>query len=341
MVVGYTIIGGFLAAVWTDLFQSVLMFLGVLSLLPLAVTAAGGMEQATLTAVSHTDARFAWGPGYSADGRSFHTVGLALSYFFVSSSPAWARPRAWSGSWRPAPRRRIRRAVVLLGVYNLGIYLPLVVISIAARSVLPRLSAPDEVIPRLAFGTTRELWGGSLVAGLILAAPFGAVMATVSSYLVVISVRCRARCVCQRLLRPAASDAELRRLSRLTMVVVGAVAVLANLRPVAYLQAVVVFSSTSAAATFVVPALMMAFWRRATTAGRLSAMLAGSAVMFALFATGWALSWRGYDPMIGPATSFRPYYLLGLEPIVWGLAGSLTAGVGVSLVTAPPSPRRA
>ena len=112
------------------------------------------------------------------------------------------------------------------------------------------------------------------------------------------------------------------------MVVVGAIAVVANLRPVAYLQAIVVFSSTSAAATFVVPALMMAFWRRATTAGALAAMLAGSATMLGLFAAGWILSWRGYDPMIGPATRFRPYYLLGLEPIVWGLAASLARGRG-------------
>jgi sodium/pantothenate symporter len=112
----------------------------------------------------------------------------------------------------------------------------------------------------------------------------------------------------------------------------------ANLRPVAYLQAIVVFSSTSAAATFVVPALMMAFWRRATTAGAHAAMLAGSATMLALFATGWTLSWRGFDPMIGPATAFRPYYLLGLEPIVWGLVVSLAAGVGVSLVSSPPGP---
>src|SRR5439155_6641433 len=32
-VVGYTLIGGFLAAVWTDLFQSVLMWIGVMLLL--------------------------------------------------------------------------------------------------------------------------------------------------------------------------------------------------------------------------------------------------------------------------------------------------------------------
>jgi SSS family solute:Na+ symporter/sodium/pantothenate symporter len=337
VVVGYTVIGGFLAAVWTDLFQSVLMLLGVLLLLPLSLAAAGGMERVTLNAVAHTGPAFAWGPGFSEDGRAFHTVGLALSYFFVFIFSGLGSPAGMVRVMATRSAATLRRAVVLLSVYNLGIYLPLVVICVAARSVLPRLSAADEVIPRLAFGTTRGLWGGSLLAGLILAAPFGAVMATVSGYLVVIASGV-VRDVYQRFLRPGAGDAELRRLSQLAMVAVGAVAVVANLRPVAYLQAVVVFSSTSAAATFVVPALMMAFWRRATAAGAFAAMLAGTTTMLALFATGWALGWHGYDPMIGPKTSFRPYYLLGLEPVVWGLPASLAAGVGVSLVTAPPGP---
>jgi sodium/pantothenate symporter len=153
VVVGYTIIGGFLAAVWTDLFQSVLMFLGVVALLPLAVAAAGGMERATLTAVSHTGARFAWGPGYAPDGRSFHTVGLAVSFFFVYIFSGMGSPAGLVRVMATRSSATIRRAVVLLAVYNLGIYLPLVVISIAARSVLPRLSAPDSApVGRLAAG---------------------------------------------------------------------------------------------------------------------------------------------------------------------------------------------
>ena len=43
---------------------------------------------------------------------------------------------------------------------------------------------------------------------------------------------------------------------------------LANINPVDYLQVIVVFSGTGAAATFCVAALMLAFWRRATVAGR-------------------------------------------------------------------------
>src|SRR5688572_22168354 len=50
-VVGYTMIGGFLAAVWTDLFQSVMMFIGVLILLGLSLYAAGGLENATRVAM--------------------------------------------------------------------------------------------------------------------------------------------------------------------------------------------------------------------------------------------------------------------------------------------------
>src|SRR5579863_1729331 len=55
-VVGYTLLGGFLAAVWTDLFQSVMMFVGVVVLLVLALWQAGGLEQATRKAIENTDA---------------------------------------------------------------------------------------------------------------------------------------------------------------------------------------------------------------------------------------------------------------------------------------------
>jgi SSS family solute:Na+ symporter/sodium/pantothenate symporter len=82
--------------------------------------------------------------------------------------------------------------------------------------------------------------------------------------------------------------------------------------------------------------LMIAYWRRATVAGAMAAMIAGAVTMLALFVTGWL----GPDPMIGHATKFRPCYLLGLEPIVWGLAASTLAGVAVSLLTRPPAPER-
>jgi Na+/proline symporter len=118
------------------------------------------------------------------------------------------------------------------------------------------------------------------------------------------------------------------------MIGVGAIAVLANIKPVAYLQAIVVFSGTGAAATFCVPALMLAFWRRATVPGMLAGLLGGAGTMVTLYTLGFI--GFGKDHLIGPVTSFRPYYLCDLDPLLWGLAVSLVAGVAVSLNTSPP-----
>jgi SSS family solute:Na+ symporter/sodium/pantothenate symporter len=40
--------------------------------------------------------------------------------------------------------------------------------------------------------------------------------------------------------------------------------------------------------------------------------------------------------MMGIASTFRPYFLLGIDPIVWGLVASCLCGIGTSLLTAPP-----
>jgi len=60
----------------------------------------------------------------------------------------------------------------------------------------------------------------------------------------------------------------------------------------------------------------------------LVSMLAGAAMALALFTCG---------PLLESKKLFDPYQLLGLDPIVWGLAASAVAGVLVSLLTAPPS----
>ena len=212
------------------------------------------------------------------------------------------------------------------------IYLPLVVICICGRALIPDLQPgqTDEIVPRMAMKMTADLPFGSFWGGLILAAPFGAVMATVSSYLVVIASGL-VRDVYQRFINPRASTRTLRLLSSAAMVIVGGIAVVANIRPVAYLQAIVVFSGTGAAATFCMPGLLLAYWRRATVPGIVASMLAGAGSVLGLYVCGFM--GVGGDPLIGPVTSFRPYYLLGLDPILWGLASSLVVGVVVSLLT--------
>jgi sodium/pantothenate symporter len=436
-VVGYTLIGGFLAAVWTDLFQSVIMWIGVMILLPLTLIAVGGIGAATdqlrtevaFEKVSKED-REARLPARQASHEHLRELFASLEQFAgrndgrlpsdlselganakrLSVDPVTGKAIGYSGaglSLAPpnSPRRTIvattppdeagwqsvlysngntrsgiisqpgelitgpgpfnwlplataisffftwvfaglgstagtvrvmatkstntlRRSIVLLGGYNLCIYIPLILICISGRALIPDLPPhqSDEIVPRMALLTTRPLPGGSLITGLILSAPFGAVMATVSSYLVVIASGL-VRDVYQRFINPEATPRELKRLAYLVMVVVGAIGLAANIDPVDYLQTIVVLSGTCGATSFVVPYLMMAYWRRATAAGAIAGMLVGAAITLTLYVIGTIKA--------GQLAAFRPY---DYDPIILGLAGSLIAGVAVSLLTPRPDP---
>jgi SSS family solute:Na+ symporter/sodium/pantothenate symporter len=328
-VVGYTLIGGFLASVWTDLFQSVLMAIGVMILFALVVPAASrlGLERPTLDAVAATGPEFAFGPGYlKKDGPPFLMLGAAISLFFVWPIGGIGSPASMVRVMACKDNDSMRRSIVLLSFYNLLIYIPLIVICICGRALLPSVAHEDEIIPRLAIWSTSGWSGGSLISGLILSAPFGAVMATVSTYLVVIASGV-VRDIYQRFVRPAAGDAEIRRVSHAVMIAFGLIGVAANINPVEFLQKLIVFSTTSTASTFVAPALMLAFWRRATAAGAMAGMLAGATTILALFLCGRLLENKNL---------FDPYQLFSLDPIIWGLLASAVAGVCVSLFTAPP-----
>jgi SSS family solute:Na+ symporter/sodium/pantothenate symporter len=328
-VVGYTLVGGFLASVWTDLFQSVLMAIGVVLLFVLIVPTAsqGGLEKMTLDAMRnspHAGEQMALGPGLiqrTNQVEPFLPIGAAASMFLVWIFGGIGAPSGMVRLMACKDTATMRRSIVLLSGYNLLIYLPLVVVCIAAHRVMPALEAgkSDEVIPRLAIWSTQGFAGGSLVAGLILTAPFGAVMASVSSFLVLIASGL-VRDIYQRLLRPRAGDAEIRRVTRTAMIGVGAMALVANLWPVDYLQMLIVLSSEAIAASLSVPAILLAHWRRATAWGMMAAMLAGVLTTLVPFV------WQG---------SLNPT-IWGLRPVVFGLAASLTAAVVVSLLTAPP-----
>lgn len=445
-VIGYTLIGGFLAAVWTDLFQSIMMFVGVMILLPLTLIASGGIAKSTerlrhevsfkpppnaastdekavalrariaeharhepmlqkvygdleayaaknsgllppklarevlgstpteedlsnityvgggveinsreepmrqviaytaavldrdngapIRSVLYSNGKVRTGvcsdPGQMISGPGPHgwlPITGAFSMFFVWVFSGLGSPAGVVRVMASKSTSTIRRSIFLLAVYNMGIYLPLIVICICGRTLVPDLeyfNKSDEIIPRLSLLGTSQLPGGSWVAGLILAAPFGAVMATVSTYLVVIASGI-VRDVYLRFINPKASEKTVKWLSRVAMVVVGGIAIGANIRPQAFLQDIVVFSGTSGACTFVVAFFMTAYWTRATAAGTIAAMLGGAGVVLGL-----------YLPNLWMNGKFQAAKPFGFDAIIWGLSASLVAGIVVSLCTRTP-----
>ncbi len=332
-VILYTAVGGFLAAVWTDVFQSIIMAIGVLILFPLAMNACGGLEKATFDAMSVKTLGdgFAFGPGAGFPGRQFHPITLAISFFVMWAITGMGQPSTLVRLMAFRDSRTLRWSIIYVSIYNIIIYIPLILIFVAARSILPDLAKPDEVMPRLVTKLANPY-----VAGIILAAPYGAVMSTVSGFLLLISSGI-VRDVYQRFINPVASEKRIELLSYIFTVGVGVLVALIAIKPPQLLQLLVVFASAGMAAAFLVPAMMAAFWRRATATGAITAMIAGVSTILSLYVAGFFVG----DQKIGPpAAAFGAYYLLGFDPCVWGLLASAVGGVVGTLLSAPPDPAR-
>src|SRR5690606_22054628 len=105
----------------------------------LAIVAVGGLDTATIESVTHTGPGYVFGPGYSEDGRQFHTLGLAISFFFVWVFAGFGSPASVVRVMASKDTQTIRRSIIVLALYNSMIYLPLVAICICARAVFPDL----------------------------------------------------------------------------------------------------------------------------------------------------------------------------------------------------------
>jgi Na+/proline symporter len=157
-------------------------------------------------------------------------------------------------------------------------------------------------------------------------------MATVSSYLVVIASGV-VRDIYQRYLRPHATQNEIRNLAYVAMIVVGIVAILANIRPVDHLQKLVIFSTTNTGCAFLMPLLMLCYWRRANGAGALAAMSAGVLTVVALYGAGII-----HD---GDWTKLNPIRPLSFDPMIWGNLVAIAVGLVITLLTPPPEEKLA
>jgi SSS family solute:Na+ symporter/sodium/proline symporter len=151
-----------------------------------------------------------------------------------------------------------------------------------------------------------------LVGAIFLGAVFAKVVSTGNNYLFSPATNV-VHDVFERLSSKPAGDRRLLLLSRLTVVVLGIIALAQSFQPSVLATAVYAYDVYGAGLT---PAIVAAFfWKRTTTAGGLSSIGAGT-----LVAVVWKIGGlEAHFPMIFPA-----------------LAASLVCLVGVSLLTAPP-----
>ena len=294
-------------------------------------------QDVTLSRVSTKSVSYAYGadtpgvyvsgPGPSAtDSVGFLSLSVAISFFFM-----WAI----SGSGQPSNMVRLmafkdamtlRRAIFTVAIYYTCIYVPLVFIFCCARVLVPGMEAePDRIMPEIAVYLTNGI-GAAWLGGLLIAAPFAAVMSTVDSFLLMIS-SAMVRDIYQRNINPDASEGTIKKLSYLCTMIVGSAAMIVAINPPDFLQDIIVYVGSGLAACFLAPVIFLLYWPRSNVQGSTIGMLAGFSAHFSMYVMG-----AFYNDSF-----FRPYRLLNFDPIIVGLVVSFTVTYLATLATpAPP-----
>ncbi|MFK7776569.1 MAG: hypothetical protein QM501_00430, partial [Gimesia sp.] len=434
-VILYTTYGGFHAVVWTDVMQGIVMVVGVLIMLPLAISQAGGLENTTRLMAKMTPPRvsdpdkggitltlnkpsqeptiiekgtwitdeplpggkvpllfrvtqeieipagglsvnevkvlqlttlediqrilgrrereeflddvrvsnidlvsYAYGEDESQKGTyvvgpgpdpknssGFLPLSLAISFFFMWAISGTGQPANMVRLMAFRDSKTLQRSICTVAIYYTLIYFPLVIIFCCARVLLPGMeSESDRIMPAMAVYLTENIGMGWL-AGLLVAAPFAAVMSTVDSFLLLIS-SAWVRDVYQRNINPEASEKTMKLLSYLATLIVGTAAMVVAINPPQFLQDIIVYVGSGLAASFLAPIIYGLYWRRVNAAGAMGAMIGGFSVHLAMYVTGYFVN----------GSFFRPYQLFDFDPIIIGLFVSFVSGFVVTKLTAPP-----
>jgi Na+/pantothenate symporter len=328
-VVAYTTYGGFWAVTWTDVLQGLVIVAGALLLMGFALAKVGGLGEATRK-LQTIDPKLLTAPGPD----DYVPLGLAVSFFFLWTIGSMGQPVGMVRLMACPDTPTLRRSLFMIGLFYALIYLPLVITFVCARALYPNEfmgeGQSDNVMPAMALALTKD-W--PLLGGLILAAPYAAAMSAVAGFLLLMSSSL-VRDIYQRNINPTVSPRLIRRVSYATTAVVGIFVTLVALRPPDFLQFLIIFTGAGMACTFLAPVAMALYWRRATRAGALAALIGGFATVLGLYGLGWL--GVGKAGLTGPAAKdIAPVYLFGLDPIIHGLVVSFGLGIIVSLLTKP------
>lgn len=271
---------------------------------------------------------FAPGPDATRDV-GFLPLSLAVSFFLMWTFSTAGQPSNMVRLMAFNNTQTLRRAIFTVSIYYTLIYFPLVIIFCCARVLLPGWETePDRIMPEMARATS-ALANMPWLAGLLLAAPFAAVMSTMDSFLLMISSAV-VRDVYQNNYNPHATETTIKRITYATTFLVGVIGMVAAINPPTLLQDIIIFTGTGLSTSFLVAAFLMLYWPRFNLPGAFSAIVSGFGAHVALYMIG---------TLQHPKFAMTAYEPMGFHPFVCGTLVSLIVSIIVTVVTKRPPSR--
>jgi len=313
VVMAYSISGGFLAVVWSDVFQGTLMFVGLVALPAVAWASLDGSLSDQLTAIDPSLLSPAGPEGWTAEAIA-GTLSLALiGLGFLGSPQIFVRFLALKST------AEIPKGTGVAFFWTVLADGGAVMVGMLGRAILHEPGADmvgkegvlgnggQDVLPLLV-----EQTFPAMIVGLYIAIVLSAIMSTVDSLLVVAS-SAAVRDGYQKVFRPDLGDEELMSMGRkatlgLALVALGVamtVALVSETRTVFWF---VIFGWSGIAATFCPTVILSLFWRGMTARGAIAAMVTGFACV-PLFKFGVS-QLDGVGPIFDALGELPPAFLL-------------------------------
>lgn len=286
VIVGYTALGGFLAASVTDLIQSIVMTIALLVILGFGIYTAGGIENVIANAQAL--------PGYlsmSLKHNAVENVAVPFSAIAIVSTFAWGlgycgmphillRFMAIEDTKKLKLSRRIASIWVVISL-AVAVLIGIVGYSMTVNGAIPVLDGTNSetIIIQIAHLLSKDGVLFALIAGLILAGILASTMSTADSQLLAASSAVSENII-KGVFNLKTSAKQTMIIARVTVVAIAAVAIFIARDPESSVFSIVSFAWAGFGATFGPVVIFSLFWRRTNFFGALAGMLSGGIMVF-------------------------------------------------------------
>lgn len=309
----YTLMGGFFAVAWTDVFQGMLIVLILLVLPIVGIIKLGGID-AIFSEIGQININ-TLSPGFGYSG--------LLLLLFALASMSWifgypGQPHILTRYMAIKDEKKLWNSTLVGMTWVIISLWGAVLIGIIGLALFKGLADPEKVMPLLAMNLLPE-WA----AGIVIAAITAAIMSTADSQLLV-ATSSVVEDVYHKLINPKADQKKLVLLSRISVLLLSVVAFILALQG-GVIYFLVAFAWGGLAASFGPLIILSLWWKRTTKWAAIAGMISGTVTV---------IIWDKF----GIATSVYPELIIpGMLPAFFV---SLLIIIVVSLFTVAPETKK-
>lgn len=266
VIILYTVSGGYLAVVWTDFFQGIIMVLGVFGIGVMALFSVGGLSGLN-AAIADIDPTYLsiWGKDLVYYGQ----WGVVLGAILIYSIGYMGLPHVVVRHMSMKSTKTVKSAILYSAIWNqLFVFTPYI-LGLVGIVMLPDLSDPEMVIPELAYQ-----FFPSFFAAILLSAIMAAIMSTSDSCLMQAG-SILSRDIYQRFIKKDADHRKMVLVSRLCILAGGIAGVIVAIFEPPSVFTLVVFAFGVLGNSFLVPYVASVYSKKTTNVGALTSMIAG------------------------------------------------------------------